>query len=459
MTWNAITTYWIGYATVIGAVLAILATSIYMSLSFIFLHISKRYFKRSGAYILFIVFWLAQEYLHNLWELAWPWLNLGNVFATVPEIVQWYSITGRTGGSLWVLLVNLFFFAMVEKRRWFPGIAVILLIFLPVVTSFYLSRDVKKGDKGGIMAMAVQPDIDPYTEKFNGIPAIEQLKTMFKFCELYDACLYVLPETAYPEPVPLERITETGFFELIKSFLSRKKDAVVVTGFSPYVLYHTKETPTAKQIKSNPSIYVDYFNSAMLAEWGNIDVYHKNKLVIGVERIPYPFIFGFLEPLALNLGGTAGSLATQGKPSVLNSLYYGIKIAAPICYESVFGDYVSEMIRQGATIITVITNDGWWDTSPGHYQHFQYARLLAVETRRWIVRSANTGISAIISPSGDVTAKLSYGKHGIVIGDVFLRDDITPFVKYGDFIGRISMVVALLGVLMTFARFIYKKIA
>ncbi len=80
----------------------------------------------------------------------------------------------------------------------------------------------------------------------------------------------------------------------------------------------------------------------------------------------------------------------------------GYKIAPSICYESIYGEFMSKYVRNGANLICIITNDGWWKKTPGHKQHMNYARLRAIETGTWVARSANTGISCFIDPYGTV---------------------------------------------------------
>src|SRR5574343_444659 len=73
-----------------------------------------------------------------------------------------------------------------------------------------------------------------------------------------------------------------------------------------------------------------------------------------------------------------------------------LKLAPAVCYESVYGDFMAKYIRSGAEVICIITNDGWWGNTPGHRQHLAYAKLRAIETRKQIIRSANTGISCFV---------------------------------------------------------------
>ncbi len=92
----------------------------------------------------------------------------------------------------------------------------------------------------------------------------------------------------------------------------------------------------------------------------------------------------------------------------------------------------------------VISNDGWWGDTPGHRRLFDFCRLRAVETRRAIARSANTGISGFITPRGDVVETLGWDEQGLLTQSIEVRDDITPYVQYGDWVARVSMLAAVL---------------
>ncbi len=108
-----------------------------------------------------------------------------------------------------------------------------------------------------------------------------------------------------------------------------------------------------------------------------------------------------MKPIFEHLGGATGSYAKQSKPGVLYS-QSGIGAGPVICYESIWGEWVAQSVRSGAQFIAIITNDGWWENTSGKDQHLDYAKLRAIETRRWVCRSANTGISAFINQRGDI---------------------------------------------------------
>jgi apolipoprotein N-acyltransferase len=154
-----------------------------------------------------------------------------------------------------------------------------------------------------------------------------------------------------------------------------------------------------------------------------------------VEVLPSYYGFQWLEKYAIDLGGIVGSLGIDS----IRRVYKVINmppVSACICYESVFGEFFSEFVRNGAQIMCIITNDGWWGNTAGHRQHYAFAHLRAIETRRSIVRSANTGISAWIDQRGDAHEQTKYWVPAAIKATVNANDKITFYTKHGDFIAR-----------------------
>src|SRR5580704_12003354 len=146
--------------------------------------------------------------------------------------------------------------------------------------------------------------------------------------------------------------------------------------------------------------YVDSYNSAVLFDSSHFMVYHKSKLVPGVEVLPS--FLHFLDRWFEKFGGTTGGYTPQADRTALKTFNHTYSIAPAVCYESIYGEFMSKYMVNGANLIAIITNDGWWGNTAGYKQHESYARLRAVETGDWIARSANTGISCFIDPSGRV---------------------------------------------------------
>ena len=161
--------------------------------------------------------------------------------------------------------------------------------------------------------------------------------------------------------------------------------------------------------------------------------------MVGIENLPYKSI---LEPLLgnvmLNLGGTISTKTIQEERSVFIA-NDGTKVAPIICYESVYGEFVTGYVKKGAQFLAIITNDAWWNKTQGHKQHLTFATIRAIETRRDIARSANTGISAFINQKGDIGSKTKYGEKKALLGKVFLNSKMTFYVLHGDYIAYIAI--------------------
>jgi apolipoprotein N-acyltransferase len=173
-------------------------------------------------------------------------------------------------------------------------------------------------------------------------------------------------------------------------------------------------------------------------------------LVPGVETLPKFLLF--LGPVFEKFGGTAGGYATQKERTPVSTINQWV-LAPAICYESIYGEYMSKYISNGANLITIITNDGWWGNTPGHKQHQLYARLRAIESRTWVVRSANTGISCFIDPAGTVIDPQPWWKEAAIKQNIPVQQSRTFFVRYGDLLSKAALLLTLLVIISV----IYKK--
>ena len=462
--WNILTTYWVGNTAYIGGVVAILVNALFMSVPIILFHQTKKYLDRNLAYAAFIANWLAWEYLHLNWEISWPWLTLGNSFAQYPSWVQWYEFTGVFGGSLWILLLNVLIFnGLIAKS----GSAIVwhkptllkgtLLILLPIFMSlgrYYTYQEV--GEK--VEVVVVQPNYEPHYEKF----AISREQQLKRFVELSESALtpnteyLVFPETSLGM-FKNRQLGKEPYTRTLKDMVNKYPKLKLVTGLITNKEYeegeaHSIAVRTYIDPRKGDTIYWELYNSAIQITAGEaeIPIYFKSKQVPGAEMMPYPQLFFFLKPLADKLGG---SLSGHGKQK-LRSAFKGASgnVGPVICYESVYGEYTTGYIKQGANALFIITNDGWWDNTAGHQQHLKFASLRAIETRRDIARSANTGISCFLNQKGDILQATAYEEMGTIKGDIRLNKEISFYVKWGDIIGRIGVFLSILLLLNTFVK-------
>jgi len=452
--WNILVTWWVKNASFGGAAMAILCNALLMTLVFMLFHKTKKRVGGKYAALIFITFWLAWEYFHLNWHLSWPWLTLGNVFADTPSWIQWYEYTGVFGGSLWILTINCLLADIFIKREKSQklkvrrGALALVLIIVPIILSLFVGFFANKFWKGEIDIVIVQPNIDPYYEKFNG-NYDEQVIKMLQLAsqKVNDQTEYlILPETALPENIWENKMEESSAIQLLRKFLQRFPNLKIVVGASTAKIYQYGEdlSSTARKFGGSEDHYDSYNTGLQIDSSNTIQIYHKSKLVPGVEKMPFPFIFKYLEDFAIDLGGTSGSLGKQDERTVFISPNSNYSTAPVICYESIYGEYVAEYINNGAQFISIITNDGWWGNTPGYKQHLKYGALRAIETRKWIARSANTGISCFINPLGEISQPTEWWQPAVISGKIQLSNEKTFYVHFGDYIAKAAVCLALL---------------
>jgi len=442
LIWNFISTNWLFYATLEGMLFAIIVNSFLMTIVFSLYKIVSTRINEKLSFIFLISLWISFEKFHLIWDFSWPWLNLGNVFSEKTDWIQWYEFTGSFGGTLWVLIINILIFKILckiieNKKIKKLSIVAFLILILPIALSKYIYNSINiKEEK--INVFIVQPNIDPYSDKYSrsNTDNYFYLYNLLEKNKVNNSTI-ILPETFFSDGVQINSYKEN---ELVNSLqLVREKfNSDILSGIELYEIFYDSTKVKDYSNKIDDNRWLDIFNSAVFVSEKN-DYYNKSKLVVGVENIPYKKI---IEPLLgnilLDFGGLSYSRGYDKKRKnfkTSNNFY----ISPIICYESVYGEYVTEYTRNGSNLLAIITNDGWWNTSEGHKQHLSYSKIRAIENRRNIVRSANTGISAIINYKGDVLKKINYGKEGFIKSTVGISDNLTFYVIYGDLIFRVSL--------------------
>lgn len=450
LIWNIITTWWIWHSTQGGAIFAILANTMLMTITFLLYHIVAKRLPQKTAFIFLISIWLAFEKFHLTWDVSWPWLNLGNVFSEYPAWIQWYEYTGTFGGSLWVLLINILLFLYIQgylqhknRKILAKGVGIATLCFaIPIIFS-YLTYFNYKEKENSVQIIVLQPNIDPYQEKYQ-ISNQEIAQLMVKLSEEKldeDVNFIITPETVFAKNIKFNSLPTSWEISTLRSMIAHHPDLNIIGGVAmiDFISDASRITPQSNFLEEHNLWYNDYNSAFLLNKNVEIPLYHKSKLVVGVENFPYQ---GVLKPILgetlIDLGGTVALKTTQNHRSVFLGENTDGKAAPIICYESIYGEFVTEYVRNGANFLAILTNDAWWQNTQGHKQLLSYARLRAIETRRSIARSANTGISAFINQRGDIISTLEYEKQGSLKNAINLNDEVTFYVKSGDYLARIA---------------------
>ena len=456
LLWNLITTWWLYNASFYGMLFAITCNSLFYATIFLFYHLAKRRLPIKSANILLVSLWLSFEKLHLFWDFSWTWLNLGNVFSEKIYWIQWYEYTGVFGGSLWVLIMNIWIFNILKKNHFKFSKKILKMMFgplfllsIPVLVSLIIYQNLED-PKRDIEVVIFQPNIDPYDKKYNTTN-----KKFFKdFIEkstpyITEKTSYILtPETYFAEGYgeELSNFSSSELHKSIQSLLKKYPNLELITGIQFYNTYFQKEAPsyTANLVRDN--LWIEFYNSALSEKLEKKpSVYHKSKLVVGVENMPFKSILKpLLGNILIDLGGTVSSRVVQNDRLVFSHHSKSEKAAPIICYESIFGEFVTDYVKKGASFFAIISNDAWWGETPGHRQLLSYTRLRAIENRRDIVRSANTGISAIINAKGEIIKKTDYNVKTVLKGNFASNSEITFYSKYGDYIARLAILMTLI---------------
>lgn len=467
LIWNIIATYWIKNSNILAAGIVICSNTLAMSLVFGLFHITKRTFGNKIGYLSLIVYWLSFEYTFLHAHLTWPWLNLGNAFSGDIKLIQWYEFTGTLGGTLWVLILNITFFKTIKiyfqdkniKKLLSNILVFILFLLVPILISKKIFNTYKETGEQVKIAV-IQPNFDPYLEKYD-TPQDGQLTRILGLADSIadESTNYIIaPETAISTPIWENNLNTDSSILRIRRFVYNYPNLNFIIGASTLTKVERNQIGVCTKFNAKDSSYYNAYNAALQIDTTpQIPIYYKSKLVSGVETMPFLNLFGFLEKFTFDFGGVTGSICAQPDRSVFNQSKLSTSVAPVICYESAFGEHVSDYIKKGANIIAILTNDGWWGNSPGYKQHFRLSQIRAIETRRSIARCANTGISAFINQRGEIQKQTKWWVEDVIQDSLQVNHYLTFYAHHGDYIGRISVFVAVFIFLYTVVQYLMAK--
>ncbi len=442
--WNVATTWWVWNATP-AAILAWILNALFMTIVFQVFHLTKKKVCNNpwGNFFL-IPYWMAFELLTYWWSIKWPWLNLGHAFSTQHEWIQWYEYTGVAGGTLWILLVNILitniilYFKSKETKPLLISIgAEVAILLVPILIS---TRIYKHYEDQGVdtEVVVVQQNCDPWNEQFDSQfydQVIQNNINLSLPLVTPNTRFVVSSESAIQEGIWLQEVDKVKAVNTLRDYVKRFPQLAFVIGGTTYewVPKGMEDDFPAREAGLNRYYYCH--NSALLIDTVRMQHRNKSQLTPAVEAIPE--WMGFLKNYSLTMGIARGTLKTDPESKVME--FSGHKVAVPICYESAFGEYVSSFCKKGADLLFVITNDGWWGDTPGYKQHFEFSKLRAIENRRCVARSANTGRSGFFNQRGDVLQQTQYWVPDAIRATLKANTKVTFYAKHGDYLSRIAV--------------------
>ena len=444
LVWNVATTWWVWNATP-AAIAAWVLNALFMATVFIVFHFTKKKVCNNPMGNFFLIpYWMAFEMLTYLWAAKWPWLNLGNVFSTSHEWIQWYEYTGVAGGTLWVLLVNILIANIIQyfKSREIKPLLInigceVVVVLLPIILSTQVYKHYE--DQGtDTEVVVVQQNCDPWNEQFDHQfdQQVIQNNINLSLPLLSPNTRFVVSsESAIQEGIWLDRTSDSRSLKTLHDYVQRFPQFAFVIGGTTmeWVPEGMEDDFPAREAGLNRYYYCH--NSALLIDTVNMQHRNKSQLTPGVEAIPE--WMGFLKNYSLTMGIARGTLKTDPEAKVMS--FGDHKVGVAICYESAFGEYVGSFCKKGADLLFVITNDGWWGDTPGYRQHFEFSKLRAIENRRCIARSANTGRSGFFNQRGDVLQQTEYWVPTAIKETLKANTKVTFYAKHGDYLSRIAV--------------------
>lgn len=445
LVWNLITTYWLMMASVGAGIGANIANSLIMVIPLCFMRFFQERFSTSYIVVsLQAASWVTYEFLHHNWDLAWPWLTIGNAWANQVGLIQYISLTGHLGISLWVILTAAFAYqALQYHSRQLALYTVLILLIPPAVSLAYFGfTNPQLEAENSVRVTVIQPNHDSYQD-FGGMSGnrevIDSLFSITNKIKQADSELIVWPENAIESAVLLDSYEVNRVADSAAAW-----QANFIVGIGLITTYPQGSAPDLYRGYYRGSVPFNVYNSALFVDANrSISQYHKRSLVPFVERFPFVNFFATIDIFDWFDWGLLAGYGKGELPSMLktpNFITTGL-----ICYDSVYPGWIREFVNSGAGFITIITNDGWWGNSSGHLQHFAYARLRAIEFNRWVVRSANNGTSGIIRSDGTVEQKTKFWLRTGFNSTIPVLTNQTVYARFGDWLAYQS-----LGLVLTF---------
>lgn len=424
---SMISLYWIGLnsgASIVPVIMSLVAAILYLSIFWIITGYSISWMKKKYSKTVYAIpfIWVGMEFLKSYGPLAFPWSNLALTQTNFLPILQIIDHTGSEGVSFWVILVNMtIYLILYDNQLKYKGYTILtILIIAPILYGLIKTNSFNEQLWEKRFISIIQPNIDPnlkwessYRDELYG--EMDSLNTL-----AYDlkSDLVLWPEAALPN--------------YMRVSYKRKKYEKLVQEISKPIIMGTLDYKTIKnrRISLNGSIFFDGSTKNKM--------YHKLFLVPFAEYIPLSTKF----PILNNLNFGQGNFS-HGEEYTLFNLD-SISFSNLICYDLSNPLIVKDFIKKGARFLTVQANVAWLQNSSGVRQFFEMTKLRAIENRTGIALSANTGISGIINPLGEVTHKIPYDNQKVINGKVLLNNEVTFYSKYGNIFSKICFFISLL---------------
>ena len=435
LTQNFIAVYWIGFnsgASVGVVLLSLVAAVIYLALFWgvVGLIIGFLPNKSQWGIVLLPFLIVTMEWVRSFGPLGFPWINLALTQSEYIFLTQIGEITGPYGISFWIIAINTLIYLGIIRENMLREtmIAVLVLLIGLSIAGWGRLHSISHPHRK-IKVAIVQPNVDPNSKWDEKDRIIALMDSLHQAAVNLDPDIVLFPETAIPVYLRLN--------SRVRKMLQDRVDRAGI----PLL------TGTVDRKIEDGKRY--YYNSAIwLSPDSDYEMYAKVHLVPFAEYDLLPFLFHPLRWLNLNI--ERGSFRAGKEYKVFE--WDGVRFSDLICYESSIPKIVRRFIGEGAEILMIEANDGWLGNTAGPYQHFELARLRAIENRVPVLRSANTGISGVIRPDGTVQKKVPLGKQAVFIEEISIGEPGSFYSRYGDVFAAFCFVTSCVLVILSWQK-------
>lgn len=457
LIWHLTSLRWLVAMGPKNAIIVSIINSILIASFLMIPHFLKRIGRNKLGHFAFVCFWVSLELLHVNWELSFPILSLGNSLGMFPFLIQWYEWTGVMGGSIWILTLNILLFQILKKGKLVKTKGIFannelkffgIVFTIPFLCSLFLFFTYQETGKS-VEVVSIHPNVNCHNEKYTWTE--EQLLSRYLKCTFeqisHETDYVIWPENAITNTQWLSNTQNFSGFNIIKNSLKNYPNTKLITGGISYDLYphKTNETSLPPNVSLSEKLNQAYYtyNAAFQIETGqpSIPMRSKIQLVPFEESLPYAEWLGFIRKISGSLGGFIFSSSKKNNHVFRSN--DGTKVTPLICYESAFGASTAEYVQDGAQILFVLLNEGWYKHQQGAKQFLYMSAIRAIETRRSIARSSNDGISAFINQRGQILQQVDDYKPSAIKQSLKLNSKKSLYVYLKDFLAKICAICAI----------------
>ena len=393
---------------------------------FTFYFIIKKYFNR--YYIIYILplIVVSIEYLRSFGLYGFTWNSLSYTQTDYLMISQNIEYTGIYGISFWIVLINVIIYDLIKsfsKRKLY---ILIISFCLPWVTGSIIQNSYDRPTRH-IKAKVIQPNISLNEKRTNLNKSLLTLIDLSTLSSNDSIDLIIWPESSISSRFLINDNYNDKVSRDMNNFLKNEKIKFVAGLESNYTNQR--------------------FNSSVLFIGDSIaNVYHKQRLIPNVEHTP-----SFFDKIGYNMGLLNFSIGEELSMFNVNQTLFG----SMICIESIYPNLTRSFVKNGAEFIVYIVNDGWYTTAPEPQQHAKRCIYRSIENRRSVVRCANTGISMVVDPYGNITHQSELNNSHVINTNVTISDSKTFYTKYGNLFSILNLfTLILIGLFAVFKKII-----